>query len=68
MLLHTRQHHREGTLKCFRWGRWGACVENASIDPYDWEDYAKSILGDDDSATIRAYKRFVIKSGSITRV
>ncbi len=45
-----------------------ACVENANVDPYDWEDYARSILGDDDSATIKAYKRFVIKHCSITCV
>jgi hypothetical protein len=54
------------TYHKFRGAYFRACVENASIDPYDWEDYAKQILGDDDSATIKAYKRFIIKSDSIT--
>jgi hypothetical protein len=62
-------HLFEGmTYHKFRGAYFRACVENAQIDPYDWEDYAKSILGDDDSATIKAYKRFVIKPGSVTRV
>ena len=56
------------TYHKFRGAYFRACVENARIDPYDWEDYAKSILGDDDSATIKAYKRFVIKPGTVTRV
>ncbi|HEY9834098.1 MAG TPA: hypothetical protein V6D26_26330 [Stenomitos sp.] len=50
----------------FRGAYFRACVQNASVDPYDWEDYAKQVLGDDDSATIKAYKRFVLKPGSIT--
>jgi hypothetical protein len=56
------------TYHKFRGAYFRACVENASIDPYDWEDYAKSVLGDDDSATIKAYKRFIITKGSITRI
>lgn len=56
------------TYHKFRGAYFRACVENANIDPYDWEDFAKAILGDDDSATIKAYKRFVIKPGSVTRV
>jgi hypothetical protein len=56
------------TYHKFRGAYFRACVENAHIDAYDWEDYAKSILGDDDSATIKAYKRFVIKPGTVTRV
>ena len=58
----------EVTYHKFRGAYFRACVENATIDPYDWEDYARRILGDDDSATIKAYKRFVIKPGSVTRV
>lgn len=54
------------TYHKFRGAYFRACVENASVDPYDWEDYAKAILGDDDSSTIKAYKRFVIKPGSLT--
>jgi hypothetical protein len=58
----------EMTYHKFRGAYFRACVQNAKVDPYDWEDYAKQVLGDDDSATIKAYKRFVIKPGSITRV
>jgi len=62
-------HLFEGmTYHKFRGAYFRACVEDAKVDPYDWEDYARSILGDDDSATIKAYKRFVIKPGSVTRV
>lgn len=56
------------TYHKFRATYFRACVENASVDPYDWEDFSMRILGDDDSATIKAYKRFVIKPGSITKV
>ena len=56
------------TYHKFRGAYFRACVENANIDPFDWEDYSKSILGDDDSATIKAYKRFKIKPGSLTRI
>lgn len=60
-------HLFEGmTYHKFRGAYFRACVENAQIDPFDWENYAKSILGDDDSVTIKAYKRFVIKPGSLT--
>jgi hypothetical protein len=58
----------EVTYHKFRGAYFRACVENASVDPYDWEDFARAILGDDDSATIKAYKRFVIKPGSVTCV
>ena len=56
------------TYHKFRGAYFRACVENAEIDPFDWEDYARLILGDDDSATIKDYKRFVIKPESITQV
>jgi hypothetical protein len=56
------------TYHKFRGAYFRLCVENVNLDAYDWEDYAKAILGDDDSATIKAYKRFVIKPGSVTRV
>lgn len=58
----------EMTYHKFRGAYFRACVENANVDPYDWEDYAKSILGDDDSATIQAYKRFIIKPDTLTRI
>jgi hypothetical protein len=56
------------TYHKFRAAYFRACVQNSNIDPFDWEDYARAILGDDDSATIKAYKRFVIKPGSITKI
>jgi hypothetical protein len=56
------------TYHKFRAAYFRACVENASIDPYDWEDFSMRILGDDDSATIKAYKRFIIKPHSITKI
>jgi hypothetical protein len=56
------------TYHKFRAAYFRACVENASVDPYDWEDFSMRILGDDDSATIKAYKRFLIKPGSTTKI
>jgi hypothetical protein len=56
------------TYHKFRGAYFRACVENANVDPYDWEDFARAILGDDDSATIKAYKRFVVMQDSVTRV
>jgi hypothetical protein len=62
-------HIFEGmTYHKFRAAYFRACVENESIDPFDWEDYSQRILGDDDSATIKAYKRFVIKLGSVSKI
>jgi hypothetical protein len=62
LLMEAMTYHK------FRGAYFRACVENGEIDPYDWEDYARSILGDDDSATIKAYKRFIIKLNTITRI
>ncbi len=62
MLFEGMTYHK------FRGAYFRACVENAVIDPYDWEKFAQEILGDDDSATIKAYKRFKIKPGSITKI
>jgi hypothetical protein len=56
------------TYHKFRAAYFRACVENASVDPYDWEDFSMRILGDDDSATIKSYKRFIIKPGSATKI
>lgn len=56
------------TYHKFRGAYFRACVENAQIDPFDWEDYARLVLGDDDSATIKAYKRFIIKPDSVTHI
>jgi hypothetical protein len=56
------------TYHKFRAAYFRACVENASVDPYDWEDFSQRILGDDDSATIKSYKQFTIKAGSTTKI
>jgi len=45
-----------------------AAVVNADIDPYDYLNYAREILGDDDASTIEAYQRFKIKPDSITKL
>ncbi|WP_138506534.1 protelomerase family protein [Nostoc sp. PA-18-2419] len=45
-----------------------AIVNDGNVDPYDFIDFAKLVLGDDDESTINAYKRYEIKSGTLTRV
>jgi Telomere resolvase len=45
-----------------------AIVNDGNVDPYDFTDFAKDVLGDDDENTINAYKRYEIKAGSITRI
>lgn len=45
-----------------------AIVNDGNVDPYDFTDFAKEVLGDDDENTINTYKRYEIKSGSITRI
>jgi hypothetical protein len=45
-----------------------AIVNDGNVDPYDFVDFAKEVLGDDDENTINAYKRYEIKEGSITRI
>ncbi|MBW4566003.1 MAG: telomere resolvase [Mojavia pulchra JT2-VF2] len=45
-----------------------AIVNDGNVDPYDFIDFAKDVLGDDDEATINAYKRYEIKPGSLTRI
>lgn len=45
-----------------------AIVNDGNVDPYDFVDFAKEILGDDDETTINAYKRYEIKSGSVTKI
>ncbi|MFL9458408.1 protelomerase family protein [Tolypothrix campylonemoides VB511288_2] len=57
------------TYHKFRAAYLRACVENdPTVDKYDFTDYAKDILGDDDESTINAYKRYEIKAGSITKL
>lgn len=43
-----------------------AIVNDGNVDPYDFTDFAKAVLGDDDENTINAYKRYEIKPGTLT--
>lgn len=43
-------------------------INDGNVDPYDFTDFAKEILGDDDESTINAYKRYEIKLGTLTRI
>lgn len=45
-----------------------AIMNDGNVDIYDFADFAKGVLGDDDENTINAYKRYDIKDGSLTRV
>lgn len=56
------------TYHKFRGAYLKACIANSGVDPFDYLDYARSILGDADEATIKAYQRFECKQGSRTRV
>ncbi|OKH30597.1 hypothetical protein NIES2119_30600, partial [[Phormidium ambiguum] IAM M-71] len=56
------------TYHKFRGAYLKACIANSGVDPFDYLDYAKSILGDNDEGTIKAYQRFEIKQGSQTRL
>lgn len=59
----------ERTYHKFRAAYLRACIVNSDdVDPYDFVDYAKEILGDDDENTINSYKRYEIKTGSLTKV
>lgn len=58
----------ERTYHKFRAAYLRACIVNANEDPYDFTDYASSILGDDDEGTINSYKRYELKEGSLTKI
>lgn len=59
----------ERTYHKFRAAYLRACVVNdPTVDPYDFTDYAKEILIDNDESTIDAYKRYEIKPGTITKI
>ncbi|MTJ56074.1 hypothetical protein FJR38_27230 [Anabaena sp. UHCC 0253] len=45
-----------------------AIINDGNVDPYDFTDFAKEVLGDDDESTINAYKRYEIKQGSLTKI
>lgn len=56
------------TYHKFRGAYLKACIANSGVDPFDYLDYAKSILGDADEGTIKAYQRFELKPGTSTRL
>jgi hypothetical protein len=58
----------ERTYHKFRAAYLRAAIVNANIDPYDFTDFAKRVLGDDDENTINSYKRYEIKPGTLTRI
>src|SRR5579883_1015055 len=58
----------EMTYHKFRGAYLRASIVNSGVDPFDYLSYAQSILGDDDEATIKAYQRFQIKTGSLTKI
>ena len=45
-----------------------AIINDGNVDPYDFLDFAKEVLGDDDESTINAYKRYEIRQGSLTKI
>ncbi|MBG1263987.1 protelomerase family protein [Nostoc commune] len=58
----------ERTYHKFRAAYLRAAIVNANVDPYDFTDFARQVLGDDDENTINTYKRYEIKSGTLTRI
>lgn len=58
----------ERTYHKFRAAYLRACLVNENQDPYDFTDFAKEVLGDNDEATIDVYKRYEIKPGSLTKI
>jgi len=58
----------ERTYHKFRAAYLRAAIANANIDPYDFTDFAKAVLGDDDENTINTYKRYEIKPGTLTHI
>ena len=59
----------ERTYHKFRAAYLRSCIINdGNVDPYDFTDFAKKILCDNDEAAINAYKRYEIKEGSLTKI
>ncbi|MBG1265510.1 protelomerase family protein [Nostoc sp. WHI] len=58
----------ERTYHKFRAAYLRAAIVNANVDPYDFTDFARQVLGDDDEATINTYKRYEIKPKTLTRI
>jgi hypothetical protein len=58
----------EMTYHKFR-GAYLICAwENSNNHAYDFEDFSKEVLGDEDTSTIKSYKRFKVKPGSKTKI
>ena len=45
-----------------------AIINDGNVDNYDFVDFAKEVLGDDDESTINTYKRYEIKKGTLTKI
>lgn len=45
-----------------------AIINDGNVDPYDFVDFAKKILCDNDESTINSYKRYEIKPGTLTKI
>jgi len=58
----------EMTYHKFRGAYLRASIVNSQCDPFDYIDYARAILGDDDESTIKAYQRFALKAGTKTKI
>lgn len=58
----------EMTYHKFRGAFLRASLVNEDVDAFDYLDFAKSVLGDNDESTIKAYQRFKIKPGSVTQI
>lgn len=43
-------------------------INDGNVDPYDFTDFAKKILCDNDESTINSYKRYEIKPGTLTKI
>jgi len=56
------------TYHKFRGAYLRASLVNSRVDPFDYLDYACSVLGDRDESTIRSYQRFGLKADSLTRI
>lgn len=58
----------EMTYHKFRGAYFRASLVNAGVDPFDYVDFARRVLGDDDESTIKAYQRFKIALNSLTKI
>jgi hypothetical protein len=58
----------EMTYHKFRGAYFRASLVNGGVDPFDYLDFAKRVLGDEDEATIKAYQQFKIKPNSVTQI